>query len=203
MRAIRQAGPHLGRDDVLRLSRWWAIRATPGAGPHGTLQPHGTLRLGRRTGLRAVLLAAGVAVTAACAGSSSGAASGVPSAGATGSSGPGRSGSTSVPAPTGGAEGEARLIGSRDDLSSLQPQAWESWRLVDPTTVEVVFIGGSTNCYGVHVDVVETDQDVTINLSTGSLPGVDACTDEAVLLATHVTLREELGDREVRQDAES
>ena len=68
------------------------------------------------------------------------------------------------------------------------------------TTVDLVFWGGPDDCDGVSAEVTETDQDVTINLSLGALPGVTECRAIAVNSKCTITLERELGDRQVRQD---
>ena len=94
------------------------------------------------------------------------------------------------------------LLTSRDDLVSPQPEAWESWTLVSPDTIDVTFTSGPTDCEGVNAQVTETDEDVTINLMVGGLPeGPDACKAIAVEAHCQVTLSRELGERTVRQDA--
>ncbi|PHP53705.1 hypothetical protein BW737_000895 [Actinomyces ruminis] len=93
------------------------------------------------------------------------------------------------------------MLQPRDDLVSPASVAWDSWELVDPRTVEVTFLAGSAQCEGVSVEVIETEQDVTINLSVGSLPGAGACPAIALTSATRVTLDADLGNRTVRQDA--
>lgn len=113
----------------------------------------------------------------------------------------GTAGSTSVPAPSGDATGSVQVLQPRDDLVSPASVAWDSWELVDPRTIEVTFLAGSAQCEGVSVEVVETEQDVTINLSVGSLPDAGACPAIALASATRVTLDADLGDRTVRQDA--
>ena len=93
------------------------------------------------------------------------------------------------------------LLTSRDDLVSPQPEAWESWTLVSPDTIDVTFTSGPTDCEGVNAQVTETDEDVTINLMVGGLPeGPDACKAIAVEAHCQVTLSRELGERTVRQD---
>ena len=94
------------------------------------------------------------------------------------------------------------LLTSRDDLVAPQPEAWESWTLVSPDTIDVTFTSGPTDCEGVNAQVTETDEDVTINLMVGGLPeGPDACKTIAVEAHCQVTLSRELGERTVRQDA--
>ena len=114
--------------------------------------------------------------------------------------GSGSADSTGVPAPTGDATGSVQMFQSRDDLVSPVNLAWDSWELVDPRTIEVTFLAGPAQCEGVSVDTIETDQDVTINLSVGSLPDAGACPAIALPSATRVTLDAELGSRQVRQD---
>lgn len=78
--------------------------------------------------------------------------------------------------------------------------AWGSWSLSSPTTVDLVFWGGPDDCDSVSAEVTETDQDVTINLSVGALPGVTECEGMAITSKCTITLERELGDRQVRQD---
>ena len=114
--------------------------------------------------------------------------------------------STSVPAATttagpSGDASSAQTLETRDDLVSPQAVAWDSWRLTSPDTIEIVFISGPADCEGASTEVIETDQDVTINLTVGSLPGVTECRAIAVQSRCVVTLEKELGDRQVRQDS--
>lgn len=114
--------------------------------------------------------------------------------------------STSVPAATttagpSGDASSAQTLETRDDLVSPQAVAWDSWRLTSPDTIEIVFISGPADCVGASTEVIETDQDVTINLTVGSLPGVTECRAIAVQSRCVVTLEKELGDRQVRQDS--
>ena len=94
----------------------------------------------------------------------------------------------------------AKTLEIRDDLTHTRPVAWGSWSLSSPTTVDLVFWGGPDDCDGVSAEVTETDQDVTINLSLGALPGVTECRAIAVKSKCTITLERELGDRQVRQD---
>ena len=94
----------------------------------------------------------------------------------------------------------AKTLEIRDDLTHTHPVTWGSWSLSSPTTVDVVFWGGPDDCDGVSAEVTETDQDVTINLSLGALPGVTECRAIAVKSKCTITLERELGDRQVRQD---
>ena len=118
---------------------------------------------------------------------------------ATGDSG--AAGSTSVPAPSGDATGSVQVLQARDDLVSPAAVAWDSWELIDPRTIELTFLAGPAQCEGVSVEVLETDQDVTINLSVGTLPDAGACQAIALTSTTRVALGADLGDRTVRQDA--
>lgn len=120
---------------------------------------------------------------------------------ATSTSDSGTAGSTSVPAPTGDATGSVQVLQPRDDLVSPASVAWDSWELVDPRTIELTFLAGPAQCEGVSVEVAETEQDVTINLSVGSLPDAGACPAIALTSATRVALANDLGSRTVRQDA--
>ena len=126
-------------------------------------------------------------------------------ASATSTAGPGGIASTGGTDGSGGSTGNGTsgppLLTSRDDLVSPQPEAWESWTLVSPDTIDVTFTSGPTDCEGVNAQVTETDEDVTINLMVGDLPeGPDACKAIAVEAHCQVTLSRELGERTVRQD---
>ena len=94
----------------------------------------------------------------------------------------------------------AQTLEIRDDLKHTHPVTWGSWSLSSPTTVDVVFWSGPDKCDGVSAEVTETDQDVTINLSLGALPGVTECEGMAITSKCTITLERELGDRQVRQD---
>ena len=126
-------------------------------------------------------------------------------ASATSTAGTGGIASTGGTDGSGGSTGNGTsgppLLTSRDDLVSPQPEAWESWTLVSPDTIDVTFTSGPTDCEGVNARVTETDEDVTINLMVGDLPeGPDACKAIAVEAHCQVTLSRELGERTVRQD---
>lgn len=89
---------------------------------------------------------------------------------------------------------------SRDDLVNPLPQAWDTWRAVDETTIELGFSSGPATCLGVHADVGESPDAVDINLSVGSLPGAPAQCPAILEIATvRVTLAAPLGDRIVVQ----
>ena len=125
-------------------------------------------------------------------------------ASATSTAGTGGIASTGGTDGSGGSTGNGTsgppLLTSRDDLVSPQPEAWESWTLVSPDTIDVTFTSGPTDCEGVNAQVTETDEDVTINLMVGDLPeGPDACKAIAVEAHCQVTLSRELGERTVRQ----
>ena len=127
-------------------------------------------------------------------------------ASATSTTGTGGIASTGGTDGSGGSTGNGTsgppLLTSRDDLVAPQPEAWESWTLVSPDTIDVTFTSGPTDCEGVNAQVTETDEDVTINLMVGGLPeGPDACKTIAVEAHCQVTLSRELGERTVRQDA--
>ena len=94
----------------------------------------------------------------------------------------------------------AKTLEIRDDLTHTHPVTWGSWSLSSPTTVDVVFWSGPDKCDGVSAEVTETDQDVTINLSVGALPGVTECEGMAITSKCTITLERELGNRQVRQD---
>lgn len=126
-------------------------------------------------------------------------------ASATSTAGTGGIASTGGTDGSGGSTGNGTsgppLLTSRDDLVAPQPEAWESWTLVSPDTIDVTFTSGPTDCEGVNAQVTETDEDVTINLMVGDLPeGPDACKAIAVEAHCQVTLSRELGERTVRQD---
>ena len=94
----------------------------------------------------------------------------------------------------------AKTLEIRDDLTHTHPVTWGSWSLSSPTTVDVVFWGGPDDCDGVSAELTENDQDVTIKLSHGALPGDTECRSIAVKSKCTITLERELGDRQVRQD---
>ena len=126
-------------------------------------------------------------------------------ASATSTAGTGGIASTGGTDGSGGSTGNGTsgppLLTSRDDLVAPQPEAWESWTLVSPDTIDVTFTSGPTDCEGVNAQVTETDEDVRINLMVGDLPeGPDACKAIAVEAHCQVTLSRELGERTVRQD---
>jgi hypothetical protein len=101
--------------------------------------------------------------------------------------------------PSQGGSAAPQTMTSRDDLVSPRPLQWDSWRLVDPTTVEVTFLAGPADCDGVKVTAEEAADHVTIGLLTGSLPGSGECRAIALTTTTQVTLSNPLGDRRVRQ----
>ncbi|WP_017178453.1 hypothetical protein [Actinomyces timonensis] len=89
---------------------------------------------------------------------------------------------------------------SRDDLINPQPLAWDTWRAIDDTTIELGFSGGSSTCMGVHVDVGESPDAVDINLTEGTIPGAPAECPAILEIATvRVTLASALGSRTVSQ----
>ena len=161
----------------------------------------------RRTVLGlAAALATGVAAAASGCRRHGSARSTATHASATSTAGTGGIASTGGTDGSGGSTGNGTsgppLLPSRDDLVSPQPEAWESWTLVSPDTIDVTFTSGPTDCESVNAQVTETDEDVTINLMVGDLPeGPDACKAIAVEAHCQVTLSRELGERTVRQDA--
>lgn len=89
---------------------------------------------------------------------------------------------------------------SRDDLINPQPLAWDTWRAIDDTTIELSFTSGSASCLGVHADVGESPDAVDINLSEGEIPGAPAECPAILEFATvRVTLASPLGERAVSQ----
>ena len=88
---------------------------------------------------------------------------------------------------------------SRDDLKSPRALAWDSWREVSPTRIEVTFLSGPTSCFGVHVKVSETAQTVSIKLEEGQLPNTEDCPAIALTTTTTVDLTAPLNKREVTQ----
>ena len=164
----------------------------------------------RRTvlGLTAALATGVAAAASGCRrrGSARSTATHAGTASATSTAGTGSIASTGGTDGSGGSTGNGTsgppLLTSRDDLVAPQPEAWESWTLVSPDTIDVTFTSGPTDCEGVNAQVTETDEDVTINLMVGGLPeGPDACKTIAVEAHCQVTLSRELGERTVRQDA--
>lgn len=110
------------------------------------------------------------------------------------------SGSTAThPAQTGSATPQAMT--SRDDLVSPRALAWDSWREVAPTIIEVTFLAGPASCTGIHAAVTETARDITIDLTEGALPGVSECPAIALATTTSVNLSQPLDNRQVRQSA--
>ena len=111
-------------------------------------------------------------------------------------------GSTATqPAQTGSAAPQPQTMASRDDLISPRALAWDSWREQTPTTIELSFLAGPAACTGIHVDITETAEDVTIDLTEGSLPGSTDCKAIALATTTTVDLAQPLNDRQVRQSA--
>ena len=104
--------------------------------------------------------------------------------------------------PGGGGEppgdGGPLLVGPTPGLDGVVNVALDSAELVADDKLEVAFYNGVTECYGVdRVEVLETDDEVTISVFTGGLPleGDVACIDLAQLQAVAVTLDAPLGDR--------
>lgn len=96
--------------------------------------------------------------------------------------------------------GDPRIVEPTPGLDGVVVNAIDSVVLRDDAELEVRFYGGVEECYGVdHVDVVETDVDVTVTVSTGSRPEAagQACIEIAELQAVIVRLGQPLGDRAV------
>jgi hypothetical protein len=88
----------------------------------------------------------------------------------------------------------------RDDIVSPIRVRWDSWKSVDPRTIEVTFLAGPASCDGVSAVVKEASDSVTIDLSTGPLPGGSGeCAAVALKTTTRATLQKPLDGREVRQ----
>ena len=94
-----------------------------------------------------------------------------------------------------------QVMSSRDDLQSPTPLAWDSWRETAPTTIEVTFLSGPASCTGIHATVVETTNDITIDLMQGALPGSVNCPAIALTSTTTIDLGQPRGDRDVIQSA--
>ncbi|OBB03660.1 hypothetical protein A5662_11660 [Mycobacteriaceae bacterium 1482268.1] len=85
-------------------------------------------------------------------------------------------------------------------IVDARPAAIESWsRARDANAVAVNFTTGTPACSGVHAEVHEGDDDVTVALQSGTLP--DAIGRMCIMLAVfgtlEVPLRAPLGDRRV------
>ncbi len=98
---------------------------------------------------------------------------------------------------SGGRRAVPQVVQPRTDLVDPRPISWGSWAKVGPSTVEVRFIGGRRECWGVSTTVHETNTTVEIGLSTGGVPDAQACPAVALESVTRVTLEEPLGDRRV------
>jgi hypothetical protein len=79
-----------------------------------------------------------------------------------------------------------------------RPMRVESWsRAAGDNAINVNFTSGTDTCYGVHANVAETEQTVTVDLQGGTLPeAVDrACIMIALFGTLDVPLKAPLGDR--------
>lgn len=90
-----------------------------------------------------------------------------------------------------------QVVQPRTDLVDPRPTRWGSWAKAGPSSVELRFIGGRQECWGVSTTVRETTTTVEIGLSTGGIPGAQACPAVGLESVTRVTLEEPLGDRRV------
>lgn len=108
---------------------------------------------------------------------------------------PGSASSATQPAQSGSAS--PQHMTSREDLASQRPLAWDSWRQLTPTSIEISFLAGPASCEGIHVAVTETARDVTIDLTAGPLPGVGQCQAIALTTTTTITLAQPLDGRPV------
>ncbi|GAB3222171.1 hypothetical protein [Mycolicibacterium hippocampi] len=83
------------------------------------------------------------------------------------------------------------------DVRPMSPQAWS--RTADEHAVRLHFTSGIPECYGVTADVRETDDDVVVDLRTGTMPQAAgrACIAIAVSGGLDVPLQQPLGDRRV------
>jgi hypothetical protein len=108
---------------------------------------------------------------------------------------------TGAPDPGGPApDGGARIVTPTPGLDGVVRAALDSAVVLDDGRLEVRFYGGVQECYGVdHVDVAETDTEVTVSVFTGSRPeaAARACIEIAELQAVIVTLDAPLAERVV------
>ena len=193
-RSGRGIGPTMFRRQQGAVTRRpGGCRQSKGIGDMGISAEDESTMMGRRTGVRLIIAAATAGALTACTGQRV--------------EPPAPAAPVSAQAPTDpGADGsgdDPLTLVSREDLVDPQPVVWHSWRLVDPSTIEVAFFSGVPECQGVHVDLRQTDQAVTINLSVGRLPHIPSsanCIEVALAAVTLIRLDRELGDREVRQD---
>lgn len=107
-------------------------------------------------------------------------------------------GSTAGPPSPGGSAASQSMM-PRDDLGSTRPITWDTWRLVDPTTVEVTFLAGPADCEGITASVDEDATTVTIDLRSGPLPGAGECPAIALTTTATIDLAEPLDGRDVVQ----
>ena len=80
------------------------------------------------------------------------------------------------------------------------PMRVESWsRVAGDNSINVSFTSGTDTCYGVHATVQETEQAVTVDLQSGTLPEAAgrACIMIALFGTLEVPLQAPLGDRQV------
>lgn len=102
-------------------------------------------------------------------------------------------------AETASSDQEAEAQEPRDDLVDERVAEWDDYQEVSATELEIQFMAGNPNCYGVRAEIVETEQEVRIATISGMKPEAEdqVCTQELRATALVVTLDEELGGREV------
>lgn len=100
-----------------------------------------------------------------------------------------------------GPEDFGLALESEDDLVDTFPLEVVDITVLDDDSSQLVlaFEMGSHYCYGLHVDLDESDIEVAIGLSSGRRPGVSAadCQDGVYAYTTEVDLSSPLGDRPV------
>lgn len=109
-----------------------------------------------------------------------------------------------VPLVTDVPEGmEPTIVEPNEGLVEVEPIPWI--RVLpndDQTAVQVTWWNGNPGCRALAgVEVSETDEAVTITVLEGRDPQGEACTDEALLLATTIELSGELGPRSILDGA--
>lgn len=96
--------------------------------------------------------------------------------------------------------GGARLVNPTPGLDGVAAAAIDSVSELENNKLEVRFYGGVEGCFGVdHIDVVESDTDVTITVSTGTPPEAAArsCIEIAELQAVIAALASPLNGRTI------
>lgn len=94
--------------------------------------------------------------------------------------------------------GAASDVELRDDLSDLVPIGWRRVEPLDATHARIFFTGQNPECYGTSADVAETDAQVTVALSQGTLPGAPKiCAALAAELSVVVTTSAPINGRDI------